>query len=101
VNVGDAREFNTALLHAIREGLVETLGERPARAVAFYVDPAVALSNISAYAAHLERIFGTAAEPLELRLAQKLYAQLGLEFRVKENYRLPEYVREAWQQRGT
>lgn len=98
--MGDAQAFNSALLRAIREGLVETIGEKPARAVAFYVDPAVALNNISAYAAHLERIFGSAAESLETRLAQKLYAQLGLEFHARENYRLPQYVQEAWQRRG-
>lgn len=88
-------EFYAALTKAIREGLSEILGADTARAVDFYIDPSIAVRDIKQYTNMLEKIFADGSKILEVKIAERLFANLHMQFEKKDNYRLPDYVEEA------
>ena len=79
------------LVKAIRKALAEVLGETTAGMVEFYVDPSMAAVNIDQYGRCLQNFFRGGATMLEEKCAEKLYAELGLEFQVKKGCTLEEY----------
>ena len=89
------------LLKAIDEGLREVLGESGAKAVKFYVEPSIAITNIAQYVKSLRKIFVAGEEMLERKIADKLYESVGLQFVEKAGYDLAQYVKEAQLKRAT
>lgn len=89
------KSFAEALIKAIKEGLEETIGTTTARAIEFYVDTSTAVSSIAEYNASLRKIFPAGSEPIEKKIAEKLYSKLGLTFEAKAEYGLLQYVEEA------
>jgi hypothetical protein len=87
--------FADILRRSIQEGIAATVGRDTAVAVEFYVDSSLAVKDISAYTAALERLFKAGSRTLEERCAKALYANLGLEFKVVSGSRLPDYVNAA------
>ena len=88
-------EFYAALTKAVREGLAQVLGPETARAVDFYIDPSIAVRDISKYTNMLEKIFGEGSRILETKIAERLFVTLNLPFVKKDGYRLTSYVEEA------
>ncbi|MBI2184919.1 MAG: hypothetical protein HYU39_08185 [Thaumarchaeota archaeon] len=89
--------FSDALIKSIKEGLEEALGATTARAIEFYVDPSIAISNIAEYTASLRKLFPAGVEPIEKKIAEKLYSNLGFTFTSKQEHGLQQYVDEAKQ----
>ena len=90
-------QFEELLRKAIWASLVEIFGENTARAVAYYVDPRIATSNMSLYSETLRKIFQEGSKVLEEKCAEKLYAGLGLEFQKREGWTLANYIEDARQ----
>jgi hypothetical protein len=87
--------FNSVLRRSIQEGISSVVGRETAVAVEFYLDPAIAAKNISAYTISLEKMFTLGAKLIEDRCAQALYANMGIAFQRRENYKLKDYVEDA------
>ena len=85
----------TQLLKAIDEGLREALGDSPAKAIEFYVEPAIATVSIEGYTRALRRIFKVGSDVIEKRIAAKFCGSIGVEFVEKPGYDLAQYIREA------
>ena len=90
-----AEDFSGVLRRSIQEGIAATVGRDTATAVEFYVDSSLAVKDIAAYTAALERLFAAGSKTLEESCARALYANLGLDFRVVEGFRLTDYVKAA------
>jgi hypothetical protein len=92
---GGAESFPDVLRRSIREGIAAIVGRDTAIAVEFYVDSSLAVKDISAYTAALQRLFAAGSKTIEERCAKALYSNLGLEFKVVEGFRLDDYVKAA------
>jgi len=92
---GGAESFPDVLRRSIREGIAAIVGRDTAIAVEFYVDSSLAVKDVSAYAAALQRLFAAGSKTIEERCAKALYSNLGLEFKVVEGFRLDDYVKAA------
>jgi len=90
-----SESFPDVLRRSIREGIAATVGRDTAVAVEFYVDSSLAVKDISAYTAALERLFAAGSKTIEERCARALYSNLGLEFKPVEGFRLDRYVEAA------
>lgn len=77
------------------EGIAATVGRETAAAVEFYVDSSLAVKDIAAYTAALERMFAAGSKVIEERCALALYSNLGLEFKAVSGFGLDDYVEEA------
>lgn len=88
-------DFYSTLAKAIRDGLIETFGPSTVRAVEFFVDPSIAIRDITLYTHLLAKIFLAGSRTIEDKIAEKLYFSLGIPLEKKENYRLWDYVNEA------
>lgn len=93
----DARSggFNSILRQSIHEGIVSVVGRDTAKSVEFYLDSSIAAKDIVTYTKALERIFDVGSKRIEENCARALYSNLGLNFEVKELYKLSDYVNEA------
>lgn len=96
----EERNFDAIMRNSIQRGLRELLGDNTARAVEFHLDSSIAFLNIRQYTNSLEKIFKDGSQVLEMKFAETLYADLGLAFEKKENYRLPDYVNDARKKKG-
>lgn len=99
----NSRKFADVLQRSIREGIAATVGRETAFAVEFYVDSSLAVKDIAAYTATLERMFAAGSKVIEERCARALYLNLGLEFKAVGGSGLDDYVeaaRRAAAQRG-
>jgi hypothetical protein len=92
---GGAESFPDVLRRSIREGIAAIVGRDTAIAVEFYVDSSLAVKDIAAYTAALQRLFAAGSKTIEERCAKALYSNLGLEFKVVEGFRLDDYVEAA------
>ncbi|HYR04955.1 MAG TPA: hypothetical protein VEO75_06155 [Nitrososphaerales archaeon] len=92
---GGAESFPDVLRRSIREGIAAIVGRDTAIAVEFYVDSSLAVKDISAYTAALQKLFAAGSKTIEERCAKALYSNLGLEFKVVEGFRLDDYVKAA------
>ena len=90
-----AKSFEDVLRRSIQEGIAATVGRDVAMAVEFYVDSSLAVKDISAYAAALQRLFADGSKVIEERCARALYSSLGLEFKAVSGLRLDDYVEAA------
>jgi hypothetical protein len=90
-----AESFPEVLRRSIREGIAATVGRDTAVAVEFYVDSSLAVKDISAYTAALEKLFAAGSKTIEERCARALYSNLGLEFKPVEGSTLDRYVEAA------
>ena len=90
-----AEGFPEVLRRSIQEGVVRTVGRETAAAVEFYVDSSLAVKDIAAYTAALQRMFADGSKTIEERCAQALYSNIGLEFKVVSGFRLDDYVEAA------
>jgi hypothetical protein len=90
-----AGSFADVLRRSIQEGIVRTVGRDTAVAVEFYVDSSLAVKDIHAYTASLQRMFADGSKTIEERCARALYSNLGLEFKVVSGFRLDDYVEAA------
>jgi hypothetical protein len=90
-----AGSFPDVLRRSIQEGIVRTVGRDTAVAVEFYVDSSLAVKDIHAYTAALQRMFADGSKTIEERCARALYSNLGLEFKVVAGFRLDDYVEAA------
>lgn len=89
------KDFADVLRGSIQAGIVSVFGRQTAIAVEFYVDSSLAAKDIVAYTNALEKVFGKGSSLIEERCAQILYSNLGLEFELKDNQRLSDYVMAA------
>ena len=80
------------LKKSIDQCLDETLGQSGANAIRFYVDTNIAASNIREYTRILSKVLGPGATVLEKACAMRLCANLGLEFRERDDRSLVQYV---------
>jgi len=87
-----AGSFADILRRSIQEGIVRTVGRDTAVAVEFYVDSSLAVKDIHAYTAALQKMFAEGSKTIEERCARALYSTLGLEFKVVSGFRLDDYV---------
>jgi hypothetical protein len=92
---GGTESFPDVLRRSIREGIAATVGRDTATAVEFYVDSSLAVKDISAYTAALQKLFAAGSKTIEERCAKALYSNLGLEFKVVEGFELDDYVEAA------
>ncbi len=92
---GSSRRFAEVLRRSIREGVAATVGPETALAVEFYVDSSLAVKDIAAYTAALERLFAAGSKVIEERCARSLYLNLGLEFNAVSGFGLDDYVEAA------
>jgi hypothetical protein len=83
------------LSRSIRQGIASVIGKETAASVEFYLDTSLAVKDIVAYTAALERIFTVGSELIEERCARALYSNLGYEFRLRDGFKLSDYVEEA------
>lgn len=83
------------LLKAIWTSLDEIFGQTSAMAVAFYVDPKIAISNAALFSESLRKIFREGSKVLEEKCAEKLYSGLGFQFQKKEDWNLVDYIADA------
>ncbi len=72
-NAGDST------VRMIRESLIAVIGESPARALDFYVDPHIAIADSAEYTKMLKVVFGGGAEVLMGKIAEVLYRKMGIE----------------------
>ena len=89
------KSFPEILRRSIREGIAATIGRDTATAVEFYVDSSLAVKDISAYTAALQKLFAAGSRTIEERCAKALYSNLGLEFKAVEGFSLADYVEAA------
>ncbi|MBI3023912.1 MAG: hypothetical protein HYY68_09370 [Thaumarchaeota archaeon] len=87
--------FREMLLKAIWTSLDEIFGQTSAKAVAFYVDPKIAISNATLFSESLRKIFREGSKVLEEKCAEKLYNGLGIQFQKKEDWNLVDYIADA------
>ena len=92
---GGAESFGDLLRRSVREGIAAVIGRDTAIAVEFYLDSSLAVKDISAYTAALQRLFAAGSKTIEERCAKALYSNLGLEFKVVEGFTLDDYVKAA------
>jgi hypothetical protein len=90
-----AKSFPDLLRRSINEGIAATVGRDIAFAVEFYLDSSMAVKDIAAYAAALQRLFGDGSKTIEERCARALYSHLGLQFKVVSGFGLDDYVEAA------
>ena len=90
-----ARSFPDILRRSVKEGIAATVGLETAAAVEFYVDSSLAVRDIAAYTAALERMFAAGSKVIEERCALALYSNLGLEFKPVGGFGLDDYVEAA------
>ncbi len=83
------------LLKAIWTSLDEIFGQTTAKAVAFYVDPRIAISNAALFSESLRKTFREGSKILEDKCAEKLYIGLGFQFQKREDWNLVDYIAEA------
>jgi len=72
------RSFPDVLRRSIQEGIVRTVGRDTAVAVEFYVDSSLAVKDIRAYTAALQKMFAEGSKTIEERCARALYSNLGI-----------------------
>lgn len=87
--------FREMLLKAIWTSLDEIFGQTTAKAVAFYVDPGIAISNAALFSESLRKTFREGSKILEEKCAEKLYNGLGIQFQKKEDWNLVDYIADA------
>jgi hypothetical protein len=87
--------FNAVVRKSIQEGIASVVGRQTAVAVEFYLDPEMAVKDISAYTVALEGMFKLGAKLIEDRCAIALYTNMGITFQKHENYKLNDYVQAA------
>jgi hypothetical protein len=92
---GGPESFPEILRRSIRDGITAIVGRDTAIAVEFYVDSSLAVKDIAAYTAALEKLFAAGSKTIEERCAKALYSNLGLEFKAVEGFRLNDYVAAA------
>jgi hypothetical protein len=92
---GGAESFPDVLRRSIQEGIAAIVGRDTAIAVEFYVDSSLAVKDIAAYDAALQRLFAAGSKTIEERCARTLYSNLGLQFSTVEGFRLKDYVEAA------
>lgn len=83
------------LLEAIWAGLNEIFGQTSAKAVAFYVDPKIAIFNAVLFSESLRKTFREGSKVLEDKCAEKLYGGLGIQFQKKDDWNLADYIADA------
>jgi hypothetical protein len=83
------------LVRAIEEGTTSVFGTVSSRAMNMFLDPHIAVSNLDAYSASLERALGAVGKKLLIRaINQRFLALCGLEQREFPDLRdCVEYVR--------
>lgn len=91
-----AKSFPDILRRSVKEGVAATVGRETAAAVEFYVDSSLAVKDIAAYTAALQRMFAAGSKVIEERCALALYSNLGFEFKAVSGFDLDDYVEEAW-----
>jgi hypothetical protein len=72
--------FNQKLLFSIEEGLTEALGTQAVKAVDFFVDPRMALSDPKKYWTNLDKMFNHKSKLLQ----EKLIAKIRLNFSIED-----------------
>ena len=92
---GGAESFPDVLRRSIQEGIAAIVGRDTAIAVEFYLDSSLAVKDIAAYTAALQRLFAAGAKTIEERCALTFYSNLGLQFKVVEGFGLDDYVEAA------
>ena len=90
-----AKSFHDVLRRSVQEGIAATVGRDVATAVEFYVDSSLAVKDVAAYAAALQRLFADGSKVIEERCARALYSNLGLDFEPVSGFRLDDYVEAA------
>ena len=90
-----AKSFPDVLRRSIQEGITATVGRDTAMAVEFYVESSLAVKDIAAYTAALQRLFAAGSKVIEERCARALYSNLGLEFKAVSGFGLDDYVEAA------
>lgn len=83
------------LLMSIWTSLDEIFGQTGAKAVAFYIDPKIAISNATLFSESLRKTFREGSKILEEKCAEKLYSGLGIQFQKKEDWNLVDYIADA------
>jgi len=94
-------DFDAALLESIDESIEALLGQEVALALHLNLKNKRSIcreeipDNIPTLCAVLEKYFGPGARTIGRAIARRLYSKLGLEFSIKDNYQLTNYVEDA------
>jgi len=100
VLVGQRKSFEQLLLEAIEEAL-SLFGGSVKEVVLFYCSTKHGVSReqlpvkLNSFVKCLEEIFSYASRAIEMQVASRLYAKLGLSFVHRKDRRLIDYVEEA------
>ncbi|MGI0092460.1 MAG: hypothetical protein ACREBS_12205, partial [Nitrososphaerales archaeon] len=87
--------FYSVLRRSVQQGIASVVGRDTCISVEFYLDSSIAVKDISSYTKSLEKMFGPGSKLIEERCARALYSNMQLDFALKQDYSLNDYVEEA------